>query len=115
MSTLFLFQYTCPSCGYTLYSEKDSEEFHCATNDCQFNDLLPIKDEFQAELDHNFYYSVKETFMVDHGCCEVRTIKAGTRVQILKIKKGWYLCETDDGFNFYAPKEKLERKKQRSE
>ncbi|MFV9510130.1 hypothetical protein [Tepidibacillus sp. LV47] len=115
MTTLWLYQYTCPRCSYTLYSEKDDEELYCKTKHCSFKDPLPAKKEIKAVVEDDFYYTVKETFMVDHGCCEVRPIKAGTRVEILKIKKGWYLCETEEGFNFYVPKEKLEQKKKRSE
>ena len=111
MSKLMLYQYSCPACGYTLYSEKEDQELYCLTKECQFKDTIPAKKELEATLEDQIHYTVKETFMVDHGCCEVRPIKAGTRVEILKIKKGWYLCETEDGFSFYAPKEKLERKK----
>ncbi|TCS84573.1 hypothetical protein [Tepidibacillus fermentans] len=115
MSTLLLYQYSCPICGYTLYSERDDEELYCQTKNCSFKESLPAKNELEAFIKSDDYYTVKETFMVDHGCCEVRSIKAGTRVEILKIKKGWYLCETEDGLSFYVPKEKLEHKKQRPE
>jgi len=53
-------------------------------------------------------YKVKESLMVDHGCCEVRAIKAGTEVEVVKIIRDMYCCETSDGLSFYISKEKLE-------
>ena len=107
-NTLNLFQYTCPQCGYILYSENDTEELFCKGMSCSFKESLHIKNLLEVEIKNDSQFLiVKESFMVDHGCHEVRPITKGTKVELIKIKKGWYLVETLDGFSFFAPKERF--------
>ncbi len=109
---LDLYQYTCPACDYTLFSKSDHEELHCLTKDCHFKEILPIKNVVETKIENDSrIYAAKESFMVDHGCHEVRPITKGTKVEVIKIKKGWYLVETMDGFHFFTPQDRFERLK----
>ena len=109
---LSLHQYTCPACLYTLYSESDEETLYCQTKECHHQSPLPIKNlVITSVLEDSTTYIVKESFMVDDGCCEVRPILKGMEVEVVKIKKDWFSCVTEDGLSFFIPKSKLERKK----
>lgn len=107
-----LYQYSCPACGYTLYSESISEELYCQNKSCnKKNSILHIKNEIISEIiEDSTTYIVTESFMVDHGCCEVRPIKKGTEVEVVKIKNDWYSCVTEEGLSFFIQKNKLKRK-----
>ena len=109
---LNIYQYSCPACGFTLYSESNSEEIHCHLKTCNFKDPLHIKNYIETCIEQDSqFYSVSESFMVDHGCHEVRSILKGTEVEVIKIVKDYFLVETLDGFNFFAPRNRFIRKK----
>jgi len=109
---LSLYQYTCPACAYTLYTESDEETLNCQNKDCNHSSPLPIKNYLITTVEEDStLYIVKDSFMVDHGCCEVRPVLKGTEVEVIKIKKDWFSCVTEDGLSFFIPKNKLERKK----
>jgi len=111
MSKLTLYQYTCPSCSYTLYSPSPNEALYCSKKNCTYKEKLPVKNQLVTVVQEDSpYYIVKESFMVDNSCCDVRPVKAGSEVEVVKIKNGWGYCQTEDGLSFHIPMERLERK-----